>query len=90
VATNKVTHHIAHWKDAVAEMIRVLKPGDYLIYNDIVYPVWAARIGQTLAGKWFGFPTIKGLETIAGQNELSQIHLSRATTIYETIYQLPS
>lgn len=33
-----VLHHVADWQKAVAEINRVLKPGGYLIYADVIYP----------------------------------------------------
>lgn len=45
VATNKVMHHVPRWREAVAEMIRVLKPGGYFICTDLVYPGWLAALG---------------------------------------------
>ena len=35
VAMNKTTHHILRWRDALAEMTRVAKPGGYIIYADL-------------------------------------------------------
>ena len=43
VASNKVTHHIPHWPVAFAEMIRVLRPGGWLVYDDFVLPSWGPR-----------------------------------------------
>jgi ubiquinone/menaquinone biosynthesis C-methylase UbiE len=38
VASHKVTHHIPRWPAAFAEMIRVLRPGGWLLYDDFVLP----------------------------------------------------
>jgi ubiquinone/menaquinone biosynthesis C-methylase UbiE len=62
VYTNKTTHHIHDWPQAVAEMARVLKPGGHLLYNDFVAP--------------FGlrFPTRRGLNQLAHELTLKPIH----------------
>jgi ubiquinone/menaquinone biosynthesis C-methylase UbiE len=54
VYSNKTTHHIRNWPEAVAEMARVLKPGGRLIYSDFVAPV-----GHRL-------PTRRGVEAASG------------------------
>jgi ubiquinone/menaquinone biosynthesis C-methylase UbiE len=76
VATNKVMHHIPNWEDAVAEMLRVLKPGGYLIYSDLVFPGPIAQLGASLLGNLSGFPTRKALNSIVAQNDLTAIRLS--------------
>ena len=38
VYTNKTTHHIPDWPQALAQMARVLKPGGHLVYSDFVAP----------------------------------------------------
>ncbi|MFQ5797849.1 MAG: class I SAM-dependent methyltransferase, partial [Bacteroidota bacterium] len=63
VSTAKTTHHIPNWGDALAEMIRVLKPDDYLIYSDLVYPAWIASIGKLVARSYGGYPTIDTLDS---------------------------
>jgi ubiquinone/menaquinone biosynthesis C-methylase UbiE len=42
VATSMVTHHMPGWERAFSEMIRVLRPGGYLIYSDLILPYWLA------------------------------------------------
>jgi ubiquinone/menaquinone biosynthesis C-methylase UbiE len=58
VYTNKTTHHIHDWEQAIVEMARVLKPGGHLIFSDFVAP--------------FGrrFPTRRGLNRLAQELEL--------------------
>ncbi len=87
VATNKVMHHIPGWQRAFLEMVRVLKPNGFLIYNDLVYPKWLAAIGNTLAGNWFGFPTRNVVEKLVESHHLSPVHYSPTATQYEAIFQ---
>jgi len=87
VFTNKVTHHIPNWPDALAEMLRVLKGGGYFIYSDLVFPALLATLGESMAGNWFGFPTRQALDTFMLKNGLAAIHLSARTVHYEGVFQ---
>jgi ubiquinone/menaquinone biosynthesis C-methylase UbiE len=87
VATNKVMHHISNWLDAVAEMIRVLKPGGHLIFADIVVHAWLARVGQYLLKDRLGFPTVATLDELLAQNNLSYKYRGRSFAHYELVCQ---
>ena len=87
VATNKVTHHIPNWEEALAEMVRVLKPNGYFIYADIVYPSWLAALGQFVTKNRFGFPTGTKLDSFIAENKLAKFHLSKSMIHYETVLQ---
>jgi ubiquinone/menaquinone biosynthesis C-methylase UbiE len=76
IFTNKVTHHIPNWQDAIAEIARVLKPGGYLIYSDFVLPRPVAALGQSIAGNRAGFPTRAALNELAEGNDLSVVDAS--------------
>lgn len=49
VATNKTMHHIVAWEAAMTELVRVLRPGGYLVFADLVVPPWLAAIVEQLA-----------------------------------------
>lgn len=87
VATNKATHHIPNWLDAMAEMVRVLKVGGYLIYSDLVYPQPIARFAQGLAGSAGGFPTRAALDAFISENHLNVVKLAHASIQYEGIFR---
>lgn len=74
VFTNKTIHHIAGWQKALAEMIRVLKPGGYLIYADFILPSIAARLGEALFGGRAGFPTREVLDDLFARSGLQAVH----------------
>ncbi|MCB0167309.1 MAG: class I SAM-dependent methyltransferase [Anaerolineae bacterium] len=86
VYTNKVTHHIPNWLEAVAEMVRVIRPGGHLIYADLIAPNWLAQLGQQVM-KQSGFPTGDGLETLFRQRHLRYIHASITPMHYEVVLQ---
>lgn len=84
VYTNKVTHHIPNWLEAVAEMARVVKPGGYLIYADLIVPNWLAQLGRRVM-KQTGFPTGDGLETLFRQRRLHPIYTAITPVHYEVV-----
>ena len=90
VATNKVTHHVPRWEDALAEMRRVLAPGGVFVYADLVYPAWLAAVGRRLAGGRAGFPTAPAVEAFIARRGLVPVHVSRSWGHYETVCRLPA
>ena len=70
VYSNKTTHHIPDWPQALAEMARVLKPGGRLLYSDFVAP--------------FGhrFPTRSGVDAEAAANQLQRLRHSSSPANY--------
>lgn len=72
VSTAKATHHIPHWERAFAELARVLRPGGYFIYSDLVVPHWLSRIATRLI-PLAGYPSIVRLDSLARQFHLTPI-----------------
>jgi ubiquinone/menaquinone biosynthesis C-methylase UbiE len=87
IFTNKVTHHIPNWQDAMAEMVRVLKPGGYLIYSDFVLPGPVAALGRSIAGNRVGFPTRAALKNIVERHDLSVVNASGSALNYQGVFQ---
>jgi ubiquinone/menaquinone biosynthesis C-methylase UbiE len=88
VATAMATHHIPNWERAVEEMIRVLRPGGYLIYTDFSFPAWLAkfaRLGRRLT-RFIGFPSAKGLDSLTAKAGLVKVHALRRTRRMEFIW----
>jgi hypothetical protein len=71
-------------------MIRVLKPGGYLIYSDFVYPGWMALMGQVVIKKLAGFPTREALDELIKKHQLAKIQLSSSWLNYEGVFQKKS
>jgi ubiquinone/menaquinone biosynthesis C-methylase UbiE len=86
VATAKMTHHIPNWQDALTEMLRVLKPGGYLVYNDIALPGWLARIAASVTQRALP-PTPLALDAIAAEYGLEAIYRSRVALSYTAIWR---
>lgn len=86
VASQMVTHHIHDWEAVFSEMIRVLKPGGYLIYRDFVFSSWLARTAEHII--WFtGFPSLNKLNSLASLAGLTTIHQSYASGKISLIWQ---
>lgn len=52
-----VLHHIENWLDALKEIKRVLKPGGYFLYADIIYPEKITSMDKS-SNMSFGLVTI--------------------------------
>jgi len=76
VATSMVTHHIPNWERALAEMVRVLRTGGYLIYSDHVFPSWLAKAGQRIIS-FLGFPYASAIESLATRAGLAKVYEAR-------------
>lgn len=87
VFTNKVTHHVSNWRQAVVEMLRVLAPGGYFIYADLIVPAPIACVGQAMLGRLVGFPTRAALDEIATAHNLSSVYRSITPIHYEAVFQ---
>jgi ubiquinone/menaquinone biosynthesis C-methylase UbiE len=85
VATSMVTHHMPGWERAFSEMIRVLRPGGYLIFSDFMLPSWLAVAGRRLIPS-VGFPSTKLIESLASRAGLTRVHQSRAVLRFDFIW----
>ncbi len=85
VATSMVTHHMPGWERAFSEMIRVLRPGGYLIYSDLMLPSWLAAAGGRLI-PFVGFPSTKLIESLTSGAGLTKVHQSRAGLRFDFIW----
>ncbi len=72
VAASMVTHHMPHWEKAFQEMVRVLRPGGYLIYTDLMLPSWLAVLRRLLP--FVGIPTKNRVEFLATQAGLTSVY----------------
>ncbi len=87
VFTNKVTHHIPNWREALAEMMRVIKPGGYFIYNDLVLPLPLAKLDEAVAGNQLGFPTRNEIEAMLKERDFVTVHRASGPVHFEGIFQ---
>jgi len=86
VASSMATHHIRRWEAALGEMVRVLRPGGYLLYVDLMFPEWLARVGRLLVPV-MGFPSKKQLDRFASQTGLAPVFQSRSALELHSIYR---
>ena len=90
VATNKTTHHIPTWDEALAEMLRVLRPGGYLVYADFVLPGWLAALLRPIAGRRAGLVTRAALDRILGGRGLEVVRCGGPGVLYEAVCRKPT
>jgi len=84
VATSMATHHIPDWERAFSEMVRVLRPGGYLIYSDHVFPAWLARIVRFV--RFIRFPTRAALDAVIARSKLSEVYAARKSRRVDAIW----
>jgi ubiquinone/menaquinone biosynthesis C-methylase UbiE len=89
VATAKATHHIPDWPVAIAEMVRVLKPGGHLIYRDFVLPAGLARVAAALTRRP-PLPNAARLTQLADQHRLVPIFHQGRGLDFVVIWQKPA
>lgn len=85
VASSMVTHHMPRWEPAFSEMIRVLRPGGYLLYSDFMFPSWLAAVGRRLV-PFVGFPWRKRVESLASKAGLTEVYRSRAGLRFDFVW----
>ena len=90
VATNKTTHHIPEWKTVVTEMVRVLRPGGYFIYGDLVVPSWLARLGRSVSGGLAGFVSRAELDGFIRHQGLTVVQQATHVANYEAVWRRPT
>jgi ubiquinone/menaquinone biosynthesis C-methylase UbiE len=86
VMSFQVMHHISNWLDAMGEVSRVLKPGGYFIYADILYPELLAKFGRFLANRFrmnmYGITTLQDLASFIEDKGFSTLHTSRNYSLF--------
>jgi ubiquinone/menaquinone biosynthesis C-methylase UbiE len=48
IVSQNVFHHLSQWQTAVSEVARLLRPGGFLMWLDLAFPKWLARLFQPL------------------------------------------
>lgn len=87
VSAIEVTRHIPNWQEALAEMLRVLKPRGYFVFADFVFPEWLAPLGQCIVKDKAGVPTLAGLNVLIQEYTLCPIFWAKPFMQYEGVFQ---
>lgn len=87
VAVNMVTHHIPCWEVAFREMVRVLRPGGYLLFRDFAVPHWIAAAARSLLPQAAGYPSEQALNALASQGMLDLVHRSRGAVHIQMVWK---
>lgn len=74
-----VLHHVADWLGALHEIKRVLNPGGFLIYGDILTALWLAKFFRVFTRN-YGVPTLVELEEFTSKNGLTMRYSTRKST----------
>ena len=87
-----VLHHIENWQDALKEIKRVLRPGGYFIYADLIYPDIITRMDRS-SGHGFGLAPVRldELDLFIERNGFVTIHAAQTRAFicrnYEAVYR---
>ena len=87
VSTNKTTHHIPRWKEALAEMTRVVKPGGHIVCADLTVPVWMAGLLKPILGRSAGVFTRRDLDDRFHRLGLQPVGESASGWIYKAVFR---
>lgn len=89
VTANKTTHHIPEWRRALAEMVRVMAPGGYLVYADLTVPRWAAPLLRTVVKHSACVLTRDDLDDWFGRLHLEALQARTSWHAYEAVFRRP-
>ena len=87
-----VLHHIDKWLDAISEIKRVLRPGGYFIYADLIYPRAVTRMDSSSKYS-FGLATVNvdEVDSFLGQNGFEKTYYKMEKSFvchnYEAVYR---
>ncbi|MGE3508694.1 MAG: class I SAM-dependent methyltransferase [Vicinamibacterales bacterium] len=87
VAMNKTTHHIPGWRAALAEMTRVVRPGGYILYEDLTVPRWMTPLLQPLVGRSAGVFTRHDLDERFRELGLLAVRVSASWGQYDAVFR---
>ena len=83
-----VLHHIpGEWREAVAETARVLKPGGWFVFTDLVVSTWASRLMGRLLPRLDRLDE-PALHACLAQNDLGLKHYARGQGEYKGVLGL--
>jgi len=86
VISQHVFHHIPNWEQAVSEISRVLRPGGYLIWLDLVIPGFLKIIAPLF--KDYGAYTLDDVRKALDDNQLTELFHEKFFQGGMTNYQL--
>jgi ubiquinone/menaquinone biosynthesis C-methylase UbiE len=84
-----VMHHIPNWQEALSEVSRVLKPGGVLIFGDLAYSRFTARMVRRFSQSLGGY-TIDEVAALLRTKGLEMVHAPRGRGIlkwYDRIFR---
>lgn len=87
--TLHATHHVPLWRDALAELVRVLRPGGHLVYVDLVLPRLLARAGALLPSRRCDFPHHAAIRSFFAGEDLAVVYERAGLTRYQAVFRKP-
>ena len=82
VLSQDIFHHIPDWEQVVQEVVRVLRPGGYFIWLDVVSPQSIARLFQPLVKNYLSLFTLEQARSAFAQSGLEQRFYERIDLVH--------
>ena len=82
VLSQDIFHHIPGWERVVQEVVRVLRPGGYLIWFDVVSPRSIARLFQPLVKNYLSLFTLEQARSTFARSGLEQRFYERIDPVH--------
>ena len=76
-----VLHHIPCWDRAIEEISRVLKPGSFYVFNDLVFSRLAARIFRRLLRNYMGVYVMDDIIHHLKRNNFEIVHAEKPESV---------
>jgi ubiquinone/menaquinone biosynthesis C-methylase UbiE len=87
VSTSKAMHHVSQWWLALAEIMRVVAPGGYVVFADLIAPAALAPLLRPTIGHVAGVFTRRDLDrSFSG---LRDVHRNAGWLHYEAVFMKP-
>lgn len=77
VVSQNTFHHVPHWKSAISEVSRVLRPGGYFLWYDLAFPGFIKTVFEPVVKK-YALYTIAEIRSEFARNQFETLFYENA------------